>query len=166
MNAETLLATADACLLAPYDLEAHGLERVFGVLAQRRVEHADLYFQYTRAEGWSLEEGIVKAGSFSIEQGVGVRAISGDKTAFAYSDDISARALEDAARATRAIAAAGQSRSVRARGPGVRGAASRPPFRSATSPSIRSLRCLRRRRWRCSRSSSACAARPTRAWCR
>ena len=118
MNAETLLATADACLLAPYDLEAHGLERVFGVLAQRRVEHADLYFQYTRAEGWSLEEGIVKAGSFSIEQGVGVRAISGDKTAFAYSDDISARALEDAARATRAIAAAGQSRSVRARGPG------------------------------------------------
>jgi len=120
MNAETLLATADACLLAPYDLEARGLERVFGVLAQRRVEHADLYFQYTRAEGWSLEEGIVKAGSFSIEQGVGVRAISGDKTAFAYSDDISARALADAARATRAIAAAGQSRSVRAKGTGGR----------------------------------------------
>jgi len=120
MNAETLLATADACLLAPYDLEARGLERVFGVLAQRRVEHADLYFQYTRAEGWSLEEGIVKAGSFSIEQGVGVRAISGDKTAFAYSDDISARALADAARATRAIAAAGQSRGVRAKGTGGR----------------------------------------------
>jgi TldD protein len=120
MNAETLLATADSCLLAPYDLEPRGLERVFATLARRRVEHADLYFQYTRAEGWSLEEGIVKAGSFSIEQGVGVRAISGDKTAFAYSDDISARALEDAARATRAIAAAGQSRSVRARGTGGR----------------------------------------------
>jgi TldD protein len=120
MNAETLLATADSCLLAPYDLEPRGLERVFATLARRRVEHADLYFQYTRAEGWSLEEGIVKAGSFSIEQGVGVRAISGDKTAFAYSDDISARALEDAARATRAIAAAGQSRSVRAKGTGGR----------------------------------------------
>jgi TldD protein len=120
MNAETLLATADSCLLAPYDLEPRGLERVFATLARRRVEHADLYFQYTRAEGWSLEEGIVKAGSFSIEQGVGVRAISGDKTAFAYSDDISARALEDAARATRAIAAAGQSRRVRARGTGGR----------------------------------------------
>src|SRR4030095_5044058 len=61
-------------------------------------------------EGWSLEEGIVKSGSFNIEQGVGVRAISGEKTAFAYSDEISYNALQDAARATRAIAAAGQSR--------------------------------------------------------
>jgi TldD protein len=119
-NAETLLATADSCLLAPYDLEPRALERVFAALARRRVDQADLYFQYTRAESWSLEEGIVKAGSFSIEQGVGVRAITGEKTAFAYSDDISARALEDAARTTRAIAAAGQSKSVRARGTGGR----------------------------------------------
>jgi len=116
MSSDSLLATADSCLLAPYELQASGLQRVFASLAQRRVEHADLYFQYTRAEGWSLEEGIVKAGSFSIEQGVGVRAISGDKTAFAYSDEISARALEDAARATRAIAAAGQSGRLRAAG--------------------------------------------------
>ncbi|MGH8765730.1 MAG: metalloprotease TldD, partial [Burkholderiales bacterium] len=65
------------------------------------------YFQYTRSEGWSLEEGIVKSGSFSIEQGVGVRALAGEKTAFAYSDEISFDALQDAARATRAIAAAG-----------------------------------------------------------
>jgi TldD protein len=120
MNADFLLTTADACLLAPYDLEPRGLERVFAALARRRVEHADLYFQYTRAEGWSLEEGIVKAGSFSIEQGVGVRAISGEKTAFAYSDEISAQALEDAARTTRAIAAAGQSRAIRAGGTGGR----------------------------------------------
>jgi TldD protein len=116
MSADSLLATADSCLLAPYELQASGLQRVFAALARHRVEHADLYFQYTRAEGWSLEEGIVKAGSFSIEQGVGVRAISGDKTAFAYSDEISARALEDAARATRAIAAAGQSGRLRAPG--------------------------------------------------
>jgi TldD protein len=54
-----------------------------------RVDDADLYFQYTRHEGWSLEEGIVKTGSFSIDQGVGVRAVAGEKTAFAYSDDIS-----------------------------------------------------------------------------
>ena len=113
-SAETLLATADACLLSPYDLEPRALQRVFGALARRRLDQADLYFQYTRAESWSLEEGIVKAGSFSIAQGVGVRAITGDKTAFAYSDDISAHSLEDAARTTRAIAAAGQSRSVRA----------------------------------------------------
>jgi TldD protein len=100
---------------------------VFAALARRRVDQADLYFQYTRAESWSLEEGIVKAGSFSIGQGVGVRAITGDKTAFAYSDDISARALEDAARTTRAIAAAGQSRSVRAGGGAAAGGRSLPP---------------------------------------
>ncbi len=77
-----------------------------------RVEYADLYFQYSRAESWSLEEGIVKSGSFGIEQGVGVRAVSGDKTAFAYSDDISLAALESAAHATRAIARQGGAQSV------------------------------------------------------
>jgi TldD protein len=87
---------------------------VFGTLAARKLDYADLYFQYSRAEGWSLEEGIVKSASFSIEQGVGVRALSGEKTAFAYSDEISLAALQDAARATRAIAAAGQARRVKA----------------------------------------------------
>src|SRR5258706_5550671 len=79
----------------------------------RKVDYADLYFQYSRSEGWSLEEGIVKSGSFNIEQGVGVRAVAGEKTAFAYSDEISFNALQDAAKATRAIAAAGQSRRTR-----------------------------------------------------
>ena len=74
-----------------------------------RVDYADLYFQYSRLEGWSLEEGIVKSGSFSIDRGVGVRAVSGEKTAFAYSDDISLDALAQAASATRAIARQGQS---------------------------------------------------------
>ena len=60
--------------------------------------------EYARSEGWSLEEGIVKSGSFNIDQGVGVRAISGDKTAFAYSDDISMASLLDAARTVRSIA--------------------------------------------------------------
>ncbi|HEX6297459.1 MAG TPA: metalloprotease TldD [Burkholderiales bacterium] len=104
------LDTARQTLLAPHDLEAAKLERVFGALGGRRIDYADLYFQYSRSEGWSLEEGIVKTASFNIEQGVGVRAVSGDKTAFAYSDEISYDALQDAARATRAIAAAGQSR--------------------------------------------------------
>jgi TldD protein len=113
MDANSLLATADACLLAPFDLESRKLEAVYGALAARRLDHADLYFQYTRSEGWSLEEGQVKSGSFSIEQGVGVRAISGEKTAFAYSDEISFAALQDAARATRAIAHAGGSRKAR-----------------------------------------------------
>ncbi len=109
MEADALLATADACLLAPFDLEGRKLAAVYGALAGRRLDYADLYFQYTRSEGWSLEEGIVKSGSFSIEQGVGVRAISGEKTAFAYSDEISFSALQDAARATRAIARTGKS---------------------------------------------------------
>ena len=107
------LDTARQTLLAPYDLEAAKLERVFGALGARRIDYADLYFQYSRSEGWSLEEGIVKTASFNIEQGVGVRAVSGDKTAFAYSDEISYDALQDAAKATRAIAAAGQSRKAR-----------------------------------------------------
>jgi TldD protein len=109
-----ILDTAKSTLLAPFDLEAAKLDQVFGTLAARRVDYADLYFQYARSEGWSLEEGIVKSGSFNIEQGVGVRAVSGEKTAFAYSDEISLTALQDAARATRAIAAAGQARVVKA----------------------------------------------------
>ena len=102
MDSDALLATADACLLAPFDLESRKLDAVFGALATRRLDYADLFFQYTRSEGWSLEEGIVKTGSFSIEQGVGVRALAGEKTAFAYSDEISYDALHDAAKATRA----------------------------------------------------------------
>jgi TldD protein len=110
MDSDVLLSTADACLLAPFNLENRKLEAVFGALATRKLDYADLFFQYTRAEGWSLEEGIVKSGSFSIEQGVGVRALAGEKTAFAYSDEISFDALQDAAKATRAIAAAGGGR--------------------------------------------------------
>ena len=108
-----MLEIAQARLLSPYDLETSKLARVFAALGARRIDYADLYFQYSRYEGWSLEEGIVKAGSFNIEQGVGVRAVSGEKTAFAYSDEISFDALQDAAKATRAIAAAGQARQVR-----------------------------------------------------
>jgi TldD protein len=108
-----ILETATKTLLAPFDLEAGKLERVFGVLGARKIDYADLYFQYTRSEGWSLEEGIVKSGSFNIEQGVGVRAVAGEKTAFAYSDEISFDALHDAAKATRAIASAGQSKRIK-----------------------------------------------------
>jgi TldD protein len=107
MNVTNHQATAEQYLLAPYDLTSRQLEGVFGDLFGHRLDYADLYFQYARSEAWSLEEGIVKSGSFNIEQGVGVRAISGEKTAFAYSDDISLPALTSAARATRAIASSG-----------------------------------------------------------
>ncbi len=96
-------ATAYDTLLAPYALNDSKLSTVFGQIMQHQVDYADLYFQYSRSESWSLEEGIVKSGSFSIDQGLGVRAVSGEKTAFAYSDDISFDALAAAAQATRAI---------------------------------------------------------------
>ncbi len=109
-----LFAIAERCLLAPYEINAAGLQQVFGQILSHHIDYADLYFQYNRAEGWVLEEGIVKSGSFNIDQGVGVRAVSGDKTAFAYSDDISLPALASAAQATRAIASQGVTRSVQA----------------------------------------------------
>jgi TldD protein len=103
------LDTAAAALLAPYDLDSKALSEVLDAMHTHQVDQADLYFQYARSEGWSLEEGIVKAGNFHIEQGVGVRAVSGEKTAFAYSDDISIKALHEATHATRAIGRMGQS---------------------------------------------------------
>ncbi|MBB3177089.1 metalloprotease TldD [Variovorax sp. Sphag1AA] len=108
------LATAQQLLLTPFGLDESHLSRALAEIAAHKVDDADLYFQYTRSEGWSLEEGIVKTGSFSIDQGVGVRAVSGEKTAFAYSDDISEASLLDAARTVRSISAAGRSARVKA----------------------------------------------------
>ncbi|MGC3961791.1 MAG: metalloprotease TldD [Rhodocyclaceae bacterium] len=110
------LALAENTLLAPYDLTPSSLDSVFGQIMSHQVNYADIYFQYQRSEGWSLEEGIVKSGSFNIEQGVGVRAIAGEKTAFAYSDDISLPALAETAKATRAIADAGNERRIKVAG--------------------------------------------------
>ncbi|MDQ0587610.1 metalloprotease TldD [Variovorax paradoxus] len=102
------LATAQQLLLTPFGLDESHLSKALAEITSHRVDDADLYFQYTRSEGWSLEEGIVKTGSFSIDQGVGVRAVSGEKTAFAYSDDISEASLLDAARTVRSISSAGR----------------------------------------------------------
>jgi TldD protein len=109
---DTLFATAQQALLVPYSIETGHIEQVFASMMAHKLDYADLYFQYSRAESWSLEEGIVKSGSFNIDQGVGVRAVSGEKTAFAYSDDISLNALDSAAQATRAIARQGGTQSV------------------------------------------------------
>mgnify|MGYP000084163816 FL=1 len=99
---------AESLLLTPFSLAERDLSATFAQIMAHQVDYADLYFQYSRSEAWSLDEGIVKSGSFNIDQGVGVRALSGEKTAFAYSDDISTRSLSDAAAAVRAIADAGQ----------------------------------------------------------
>ena len=90
MNALTL---AESRLLAPTGLDASALSRAFDALLGPGIDFGDLYFQHARREAWSMEDGIVKDGSHSIEQGVGVRAISGEKTGFAYSDELDAPAL-------------------------------------------------------------------------
>src|SRR3954451_18351272 len=109
------LATAQQLLLTPFGLDESHLSRALAEIKAHQVDDADLYFQYTRSQGWSLEEAIVKTGSFSIDQGVGVRAVSGEKTAFAYSDDAAEASLLVLARTVRAIASA--SKNARAKVP-------------------------------------------------
>ena len=98
------LETARSTLLEPTGITEQDIDRVLGQIMDRDVDYADLYFQYSRHESWSLEEGQVKSGAHSIDQGVGVRAVSGEKTGFAYSDEFLLPALSDAADAARAIA--------------------------------------------------------------
>ena len=113
------LATAEQLLLEPFGLTTAHLHQALAEIRSHGVDDADLYFQATRNEGWSLEEGIVKTGSFHIEQGVGVRAVSGEKTAFAYSDDLSWDSLLDAARTVRSISGQGQAKKVKVAAPKV-----------------------------------------------
>ena len=103
------LQLAESRLLLPAGLDTGGLERAFGSLLGPGVDFGDLYFQHTRHESWTVEDGTVKNGAHSIEQGVGVRAISGEKTGFAYSDEINGEALQLAAKSARAIARDGSS---------------------------------------------------------
>ncbi len=101
-------------ILRPSGLDDRRLDKIFGEVLAHSVDFADLYFQVSHQESWSLEDGIVKDGSASIEQGVGVRALAGEKTGFAYSDEIVLPALEEASRAARAIAVQGADRQVSA----------------------------------------------------
>ncbi|MGH8265707.1 MAG: metallopeptidase TldD-related protein, partial [Steroidobacteraceae bacterium] len=108
------LSMARELILRPGGLDDRRLDRVFGEVLTHSVDFADLYFQLSHQESWSLEDGIVKDGSASIEQGVGVRALAGEKTGFAYSDEIVLPALQEASRAARAIAVQGGERRVSA----------------------------------------------------
>jgi TldD protein len=102
------LAHAKQTLLEPGGLSETDLDKVLGRVAHPDIDYADLYFQYARHESWSLEEGQVKNGSHSIEQGVGVRVNAGEKTGFSYSDELQLTALTEAADAAGTIALAGQ----------------------------------------------------------
>lgn len=102
-----LLNTVTESLLLPHELDEAILARLLRQLMQHRVDFGDLYFQSSYHESWMLEDGIVKDGSYNIDQGVGVRAISGEKTGFAYSDELSLHALSQSIIAARGIANAG-----------------------------------------------------------
>ncbi len=103
-----------ADVLAPAGLGESHLSRTLGSILRGGVDYADLYFQVSRQESWALEDGIIREGSFSLDQGVGVRAVSGEKTGLAYSDELMLQALEHAAGAARAIARHGESKQVSA----------------------------------------------------
>ena len=108
------LALARKTLLDPAELDERSLQRILSGLMKPGIDAADLYFQHSLSESWSLEDGIVKSGSHHVEQGVGVRAISGEKQGLAYSDEIRLNALTDAAGAAGAIVRQGQEGQVQA----------------------------------------------------
>ena len=97
-------------LLTPSNLSLSDLPNIFDLMSQRNIDYADLYFQLSQDESWVLEDGIIKEGGFHIDRGVGVRAVSGEKTGFAYSDQIDLAHLQQCAEAVKGIATANQSR--------------------------------------------------------
>ena len=113
MTANPAPAAAGLSLLETTGLTLPALERVLHTMSGPQVDLADLYFESSRTESWSLEDGIVREGGFGIEQGVGLRAVAGEKTGFAYADDFSLESLLDAAAAARAITRQGQSQGIK-----------------------------------------------------
>jgi len=108
------LKLAEQQLLVPGGLGQTDLEKVLNHLMGPSVDSGDLYFQHTSHEAWSLEDGLVRSGTHAVEQGVGIRAISGEKTGFAYADEIIMPSLMQASTAARAIARQGQEGSMQA----------------------------------------------------
>ena len=101
---EKYIEQARSALLNPVEVGDRELDTLLGKMTGRHIDHADLYFQYTRHERWVLEEGIVKSGSYNVDKGVGLRAVSGDKSGFAFSDDLRFPTLTQAAESVRGIA--------------------------------------------------------------
>lgn len=109
----THLDIARSAILAPAELHDNDLSQLLGQLSGRGIDAADAFFQNSRAESWVLEDGIVKEGSHNIEQGVGIRIVSGEKSGFAYTDELRLPALLEAARAARSISRGSGQGSVR-----------------------------------------------------
>ena len=96
-------------ILNPAGINHDDLAMIMNKIQNKNIDYADLYFQYSKNEFWSLEDGQVKNGSYSIDQGVGIRSVSDEKTAFTYSDDISLNALNDSLKIINSIEKQGQS---------------------------------------------------------
>ena len=111
-NTNNTFDTVMSRMLEPVGLGEQQLNRTLGEIMKGGIDYADLYFQVSRQESWSLEDSIIREGSFSHDQGVGVRAVSGEKTGFAYSDELLLPALKHAAQAARAIARQGDSKTL------------------------------------------------------
>jgi len=118
-NHLSALALAEQTLWEPAGLSLQSVETVLGKILGNTIDYADLYFQSAEHESWILEDGIIKEGSYNIDYGVGVRAISGEKVGFAFSDDIVLPALEAAAMAAKSITAAGGTQKIQARSSGI-----------------------------------------------
>jgi TldD protein len=138
------LTRARQTLLAPASLAEPQLQRVLDGLMKPGIDAADLYFQHSATESWLFEDGIVKTGSHHVEQGVGVRAIAGEKTGFAYSDEIALPALAEAASTANAIVRQGQQASVRAWQPRAVAPLYAPVNPLASLPTAEKLSLLRR----------------------
>ena len=104
-----IIQQADNIILSPAGLSINDISTVMGSLVNSSIDQADIYFQSSRSESWLLDDGIVKEGNYNIEQGVGIRAVSGEKTGFAYSEELTLPRLLTAASNVRAIASKGQS---------------------------------------------------------
>ncbi len=111
-NTNKTIDTVMSRMLEPVGLGEQQLNRTLGEIMKGGIDYADLYFQVSRQESWTLEDSIIREGSFSHDQGVGVRAVSGEKTGFAYSDELLLPALKHAAQAARAIARQGSSKTL------------------------------------------------------
>ena len=99
-----MLKQVSDTLLAPSNLSHQSLLNIFDVMSHRHIDYADLYFQLSQDESWVLEDSIIKEGGFHIDRGVGVRAVSGEKTGFAYSDQINLASLQQCVEAVKGIA--------------------------------------------------------------
>jgi TldD protein len=111
-NTYNILDDAQQRILAGTDLDLGLLETTLGKIMTHQVDYGELYLQRVRSESWGLEDGIVKDGSFAVDAGIGVRALSGEKTGFAYCEDILREGLDNAAHAARSIAASGGARAI------------------------------------------------------